>query len=50
MARDYPHPDELADDPLELDRYLVLRGGILLEEMWIAWLTEYLDRHEKAHR
>ncbi|HYF74525.1 MAG TPA: PadR family transcriptional regulator, partial [Nocardioides sp.] len=41
MTRDYPHPDELAG--AELDQYLVLRGGILLEEMWIAWLTEYLD-------
>lgn len=50
MARDYPRSDELAGDPLELDRYLVLRGGILLEEMWIAWLAEYLDRHEKAPR
>lgn len=49
MARDYPRPDELRD-PLELDQYLVLRGGILLEEMWIAWLTEYLDRHDKASR
>ena len=46
MARDYPRPGELsADDALELDHYLVLRGGILLEEMWIAWLTEYLTRH-----
>ncbi len=48
MARDYPRPAELAG--VELDQYLVLRGGILAEEMWIAWLTEYLDRHEKAPR
>lgn len=48
MARDYPDPGELTG--LELDQYLVLRGGILLEEMWTAWLTEYLDRHEKARR
>ena len=46
MARDYPDPDGLGrDDPLDLDHYLVLRGGILLEEMWIAWLTEYLEAH-----
>lgn len=48
MARDYPRPAELTG--LELDQYLVLRGGILTEEMWTAWLTEYLDRHEKARR
>ncbi|CAI9405964.1 PadR family transcriptional regulator [Nocardioides sp. T2.26MG-1] len=48
MTRDYPRPDEL--DGTGLDQYLVLRGGILLEEMWIAWLAEYLDRHEKARR
>jgi len=41
--RDHPRPAEL--DGLELDQYLVLRGGILLEEMWVAWLTEYLDAH-----
>ena len=46
MARDYPHPGGLTG--VELDQYLVLRGGILAEEMWIAWLTEYLDRHQKA--
>ena len=27
-----------------LDRYLVLRGGIRLEEFWVGWLTEYLER------
>ena len=35
--------------PTALDRrrprpYLVLRGGIRLEEFWIDWLTEYLER------
>ena len=30
---------------LDLDHYLVLRGGILMEETWIAWLTEYLEAH-----
>ena len=23
--------------------YLVLRGGIRLEQFWVDWLTEYLD-------
>lgn len=41
MNRDYPEPGSLAG--LELDRYLVLRGGVLMEETWIAWLTEYLE-------
>jgi DNA-binding PadR family transcriptional regulator len=43
MKRDYPEPSAL--DGLELDQYLVLRGGILMEETWIAWLTEYVDAH-----
>lgn len=44
MKRDYPDgPSGL--EPLELDQYLVLRGGILLEEGQIAWLTEYLEAH-----
>ncbi len=43
MKRDYPDPAAL--DGLELDQYLVLRGGILLEEGQIAWLTEYLEAH-----
>lgn len=30
----------------ELDMYLVLRGGVRLEEFWIGWLTEYLQAHE----
>ncbi|GAA3819648.1 PadR family transcriptional regulator [Nocardioides panacisoli] len=42
--RDYPDgPAGLS--PLELDQYLVLRGGILLEEGQLAWLTEYLEAH-----
>ncbi|MBE7324616.1 PadR family transcriptional regulator [Nocardioides sp. Y6] len=28
-----------------LDQYLVLRGGIRLEEFWIGWITDYLDAH-----
>ena len=43
MKRDYPEPDTLSG--LALDQYLVLRGGIRLEEFWIDWLTEYLEAH-----
>jgi DNA-binding PadR family transcriptional regulator len=43
MKRDYPEPGGRSG--LELDHYLVLRGGILMEETWIAWLTEYLEAH-----
>ena len=42
-ARDYPEPDRLEGQAL--DTYLVLRGGILQETFWIAWLTEYLEAH-----
>ncbi|WP_110207348.1 PadR family transcriptional regulator [Nocardioides daejeonensis] len=38
--RDYPEPSALAG--ADLDHYLVLRGGILLEEYWVSWLSEYL--------
>lgn len=41
--RDYPDPAALTG--LELDQYLVLRGGIRLEQFWIDWLTEYLEAH-----
>jgi hypothetical protein len=44
MRRDYPAgPGALSG--LELDQFLVLRGGILTEETWVAWLTEYLEAH-----
>lgn len=44
MKRDYPDgAGGLSGHAL--DQYLVLRGGILLEEGQIAWLTEYLDAH-----
>jgi DNA-binding PadR family transcriptional regulator len=38
------------DDPAalgghELDQYLVLRGGIRLEEFWVGWLQDYLSAH-----
>ncbi|WP_323791008.1 PadR family transcriptional regulator [Nocardioides sp.] len=43
MKRDYPEPAALSG--LDLDHYLVLRGGILTEETWVAWLSEYLSAH-----
>lgn len=43
QRRDYPNPSTLIDQ--ELDQYLVLRGGIRMEEYWISWLTEYLEAH-----
>jgi len=43
VARDYPDPSTLSG--LELDQYLVLRGGVLMEQTWITWLTEYLEAH-----
>ena len=42
-ARDYPDPSTLTG--LELDQYLVLRGGILGDEASTAWLREYLTAH-----
>jgi DNA-binding PadR family transcriptional regulator len=45
-ARDYPEPGRLTGH--DLDTYLVLRGGILQETFWIAWLTEYLEAHSHA--
>jgi DNA-binding PadR family transcriptional regulator len=42
-ARDYPDPSVLAG--ADLDQYLVLRGGVRLEEFWVGWLTEYLEAH-----
>jgi hypothetical protein len=41
--RDYPDPSALRGQ--ELDQYLVLRGGLLMEQFWIQWLTEYLEAH-----
>ena len=45
-ARDFPDPDRLGGQ--QLDVYLVLRGGIRLEQFWVDWLTEYLEAHEAA--
>ena len=48
-ARDYPtaSPDNAANQlsGQALDTYLVLRGGILQETFWIAWLNEYVEAH-----
>ena len=45
VARDYPQPEALSGS--DLDKYLVLRGGVLSEQFWIQWLTEYLDVYER---
>ena len=42
-ARDFPDPASLGGH--DLDVYLVLRGGIRLEEFWVDWLEEYLEAH-----
>lgn len=42
-ARDYPDPPSLSG--IDLDHYLVLRGGIRMEETWVAWLTDYVEAH-----
>ena len=47
-ARDFPDPAALTGT--DLDIYLVLRGGLLMEEFWIRWLTEYLDAHTQEAR
>ncbi len=41
--RDFPGPAALTGP--DLDRHLVLRGGIGLERFWVTWLTEYLEAH-----
>ncbi|MGN0065265.1 MAG: PadR family transcriptional regulator [Nocardioides sp.] len=40
QVRDYPDPSTLTGHTL--DQYLVLRGGVRMEEFWIEWLEEYL--------
>ncbi len=42
-TRDFADPGAL--DDADLDIYLVLRGGLLMEEFWIRWLSEYIDAH-----
>jgi len=39
----FPHPDRL--DAAQRDQWLVLRGGIRLEQFWIEWITECLEAH-----
>lgn len=41
---DFPDPAALSGHALDV--YLVLRGGIRLEQFYVDWLTEYLDAHE----
>lgn len=48
QARDFADPGALTG--ADLDIYLVLRGGLLMEEFWIRWLSEYLDAHTDAPR
>jgi len=45
--RDFPKVEGL--NGRELDMYLVLRGGVRMEQFWIDWLTEYIDAHEGGH-
>lgn len=40
----FPDPADLS--PSARDRWLVLRGGVLMEEFWIAWLTDYLAAYD----
>lgn len=44
--RDHPDPDRLRGH--DLDTYLVLLGGLRLEEFWVSWLTECLAAHGLA--
>jgi DNA-binding PadR family transcriptional regulator len=46
--RDYPDPAALTGQ--DLDHYLVLRGGLLMEQFWITWLSEYLEAHRVSTR
>ena len=41
-------PDPSVLDEAGLDQWLVLRGGLRLEQFWIDWITEYLQAHEGA--
>ena len=47
-SRDYARPEQL--DAADLDRYLVLRGGIRMEQFWVDWLGEYLTAHGHEKR
>lgn len=43
-ARDHPDSEQLRGR--ELDAWLVLRGGLRVEQFWIEWLEEYLAAHD----
>src|SRR6476469_6494660 len=43
------HPDQTTQPEQKRDQWLVLRGGIRLEQFWIGWLTECLDHLPKEH-
>jgi DNA-binding PadR family transcriptional regulator len=45
-ARDYPDPSALSGR--DLDIYLVLQGGVRLEQFWIDWLTDYINAHTES--
>ena len=47
LAARLPRPRRLEGH--DLDVYLVLRGGIRLEQFWVDWLTEYLTAHSRRH-
>ncbi len=47
-ADDHPEPHRLTGH--DLDTYLVLRGGVRIEEFWVDWLSEYLAAHEVTTR
>ncbi len=42
--RDFPTPP--GEPGHDLDMYLVLRGGLLMEQFWINWLSEYLEHFD----
>lgn len=48
LEKGYSEPESLTDR--ELDQYLVLRGGIRMEQGWIDFLDEYITTHERRTR
>ncbi len=41
-------PDPGALTGRDLDTWLVLRGGIIQEQFWVQWLTEYVDAWSRS--
>ncbi len=39
-------PDPSALHGARLDQWLVLRGGLRMEQFWIDWITDYLQAHD----